>query len=116
VNLDRASYSLVVPLDDKPMRISALAECSGVDVSTASRQIMQLEQEGVVRRMPDSDDGRASILELTALGKRQLASIAEARQKILAEVLHDFSQGEIRQLAHLIDRLNRNLAQQLGVD
>ncbi len=110
VLLDRASYSLIAPLEQGNLRISELAQRSGVDVSTASRQILELERDGVVRRLPDEDDGRASILELTALGKRHLKKIAAARQAMLAEVLEGFSDDDISHLARLLDRLNCNLA------
>lgn len=116
VNLDRASYSLIVPLADGSMRISELAQRSGVDVSTASRQVVQLEREGVVRRSRDAEDRRASILQLTPLGKRHLVKIAKARQEILAAVLSDFSDEDVHLLTHLLDRLNDNLVHYIEGD
>jgi DNA-binding MarR family transcriptional regulator len=110
IEYDRASYSLIVPLEDGPLRISAVAERAGVDVSTASRQLIQLEREGVVRRIPDSEDRRASRMQLTVLGKRNLAHIAKARQTMLSHVLHDFSDADILELADLLGRLNHNFA------
>ena len=77
---DRASYLLIAPLGERPMRISELAHRSGVDVSTASRQIVQLEREGVVRRQTDPSDARASILALTPLGEQNLVTIGRARR------------------------------------
>ena len=111
VDFDRASYMLIGPLAEHPMRISELAHRSGVDVSTASRQIGPLERKGVVRRQTDATDARASILELTPLGRRNLAKIARARQEIVATVLDDFSEQEMEQFAHLLGRLTRNLKQ-----
>lgn len=116
VALDRASYSLILPLDDGPLRISTLAERSGVDVSTASRQVVQLEAEGFLTRVPDPDDARAAILELTRAGRRQLAKIAAARREILAEALDDFSEAEIRQFGDFLDRFTQNLARVLDDD
>jgi DNA-binding MarR family transcriptional regulator len=84
-----------------------------VDTSTASRQIVELERDGVIRRLPDADDGRASILELTSLGKRHLKKIAAARQAMLAEILDDFSDEDVSDLARLLGRLNHNIASYL---
>jgi DNA-binding MarR family transcriptional regulator len=113
VLLDKASYSLIAPLEHGNLRVSEVAQRSGVDTSTASRQIVQLERDGVVRRKPDAEDGRASILELTSLGKRHLKKISAARQAMLAEILSDFSHGDMTQLAGLLERLNRSIASYL---
>jgi DNA-binding MarR family transcriptional regulator len=110
VLLDKASYSLIAPLEQGNLRVSEVAQRSGVDISTASRQIVELERAGVVRRLPDVDDGRASILELTGLGRRHLKKITTARQAMLAEILHDFSDEEVGHLARLLGRLNHNIA------
>ncbi len=106
---DRASYQLIGPLTDHPMRISELAHRSSIDVSTASRQVLQLERKGVVRRQTDVSDARASILELTPLGRRHLAKIGRARREIAATLLHDFSDDEIDLFAALLGRLAANL-------
>ena len=44
---------------------------AGVDVSVASRQLAVLERAGYVERRPDPRDGRASLLRLTAAGRRR---------------------------------------------
>ena len=116
VHLDKASHSLITPLEQGNFRVSEVAHRSGVDISTASRQIVELERDGLVRRVRDADDGRASILELTSVGQRHLRKIAVARQAILAEILHDFSKEEVSDLARLLERLNRNIASYLEGD
>lgn len=116
VVMDRASYSLVVPLETENLRISDVAQRSGVDVSTASRQIVELERLGVVSRRPDPNDARSSIIELTATGKRHLKKIACARREMLTEIMADFSIDELVQLASLLDRLNREIASYLEVE
>ena len=54
-------------------------------------------------------DARASILELTPLGRRHLAKIGRARREIAATLLHDFSDDEIDLFASLLGRLAGNL-------
>src|SRR5215213_10087652 len=63
-------WGLLVPLQ----RYSALALQVGVDVSVASRQLAVLERLGYVERRPDPQDGRASLLRLTAAGADALAA------------------------------------------
>jgi DNA-binding MarR family transcriptional regulator len=49
-----------------------------VDASTASRQVQQSERSGLVGRVVDPADRRASLLELTAEGDRVLARMRQA--------------------------------------
>jgi DNA-binding MarR family transcriptional regulator len=110
VQLDKASNSLIAPLEQGSLRVSEIAQRSGVDISTASRQIVELERAGVVRRKSDVADARASILDLTPLGRRHLKKLAVARQAMLGEILEDFSNEDLSQLARLLERLNGNIA------
>lgn len=109
MDFDRASYALIAPLTHGPLRVSQLAEHAGIDVSTASRQLVQLERDGVLRRRADARDGRASLVELTARGRRNLERIAAARSAIVAELLEDFSVDDIERFATLLERFAANL-------
>jgi DNA-binding HxlR family transcriptional regulator len=46
-----------------PSRLSAVAERTGFDPSTMSRQVADLEKAGLLRREPDPDDGRRGRIE-----------------------------------------------------
>lgn len=65
-----------------PARVGELAERARVDASVVSRQMQQLEAEGLVARTPDPDDGRASLLSLTPAG-RQLLDDGRSRLAVL---------------------------------
>jgi DNA-binding MarR family transcriptional regulator len=69
-----------------PARVGELAEAARVDVSVISRQLQQLESDGLVEREPDPADRRASLLTLSAAGREvldtgraRLASLVEER-------------------------------------
>jgi DNA-binding MarR family transcriptional regulator len=94
-----------------PLRATYLAERSGLDVSTVSRRIAELEDAGLVARTRDPDDRRARILQVTAKGRRVLATFRKARSGVLDDALSDWSAEEIRDLAATLSRFTAALAE-----
>jgi DNA-binding MarR family transcriptional regulator len=116
VALDRAAYAALCRVHEAgPLRLSELATRMGVDASTASRQVQQLERAGLVGRVGDPADRRASLLELTAEGDRVLARMRQARRASLARVLAGWSAAEQRTLAAALTRLVDDLERVTGV-
>lgn len=52
------------------LKLSDLALSAGMSLSHLSRVITRLEKKQLVRRVPDSHDGRSTIAELTESGRR----------------------------------------------
>jgi DNA-binding MarR family transcriptional regulator len=78
-DISLTDYEVLVCLDaqdDKRMRMSELATMLGSTKSRLSHQVGRMESEGVVRRVPDPDDKRGVIAELTRAGKRVLNAAA----------------------------------------
>jgi DNA-binding MarR family transcriptional regulator len=92
-----------------PLRTTDLAERAGLDVSTASRRVGDLEQAGLVTHVADPDDRRAHLLEVTAKGRRTLTRVREAHLAILDEALAEWSPEEIRALAEVLKRFTSAL-------
>jgi DNA-binding MarR family transcriptional regulator len=116
VSLDRAAYAALGRVHEAgPLRLSELAARMGVDASTASRQVQQLERTGLVGRVGDPADRRASLLELTAEGDRVLARMRQARRESLARVLSGWSRADRRTLAAVLTRLVDDLERVTGV-
>ena len=80
----RPSYgSILVPLfEDDALRMGELARRSRLSKQTMTTMVRLLERDGLVRREPDRDDGRASRIVLTAKARR-FAPVAE---RTLAEL------------------------------
>jgi DNA-binding MarR family transcriptional regulator len=79
---------------DGPQRISDLADAVGVDVSTMSRLVRQLERDRLVERVRAEDDLRCVEIRPAAAGLETHARVAEARTAILAEVIEDWSESD----------------------
>src|SRR3712207_5721150 len=75
-------------------RMSEVAECLGVAMSTATQVADRLEARGWVRRAPDPEDRRVVLLALTEEGRRLTAERREARRRRLRRTLAQLDDGE----------------------
>jgi DNA-binding MarR family transcriptional regulator len=92
------------------LRVSDVAASVGLDTSTVSRQIKQLEGVGIVERTPDPADGRASLVRLTATGRSTMQAAFERRFQRIHAVLQHWSDDDRAQLQSLLTRLAADLA------
>ena len=117
-DIERAGAVMLARVEElEPARLSVLAEAAGVDVSTASRQVARLVEEGHVTRDPDPDDGRASAHRLTPSGRDLRARLAAARRAWLEEVLDELDDDERAAFADLLGRfVDRIEAAHLAAD
>lgn len=105
--IDWAAYSLLFQLVKAgPLRSSALAEAACVDPSTISRQVGELVRAGLVHRVPDPDDGRASLLEATARGHAVHAAKHERRLRTFARIVDGWPAADVEALTRLLARFN----------
>jgi DNA-binding MarR family transcriptional regulator len=108
--LDRAAYPVLRGIAEcGPVRLSDLAPRLGVQVSTASRQVKELEQAGLVERTVDPSDGRASMLALAPAGKDALKKLRESWRRALVEVLQDWPEADRAALGALLTRLSADM-------
>ena len=111
---DRAALVLLFPLHRLgPLRQSALAELVHADPSTVSRHVTLLVERGLVLRVADELDGRASRLVLTEAGRAQLDQLRSERVAYLRTVTHDWTDDELDTFTTLFDRLLDGIASTL---
>ncbi|OIV38825.1 MarR family transcriptional regulator [Mangrovactinospora gilvigrisea] len=114
--MDRAAFLLLHRLDGEgPLGVKALAAAMGIDSSTVTRQVAPLVDQGLVRRVPNPDDGRAVVLALTPAGRLRLEEVRTSRRALLTELTEGWTRDEQEHFAELLTRLNLRLRQrQLG--
>ena len=92
-----------------PVRLGSLAELEGTTAATMSRVIDSLADRRLIERVPDPDDGRASLIRLSPEGGALLhglrARYTEALRAALAE-LGDEEQRLVRQAIPVLGRLS----------
>ena len=92
-----------------PARLSEVAVCLDLDLSTVSRHVAAFESAGLVTRTVDSDDARARRVELTELGHRVVEAVSSERRRRLNAALKTWSAVDRRHLADLLGRLTTDL-------
>ena len=103
--VDRATYLLLVHLaKDGARRAGALAEAVHSDPSTVSRQIAQLVRLGLVERVADPADGRASLLVATEEGRRVFDENRRMRNSRIAGLMADWADDDRDAFARLLTR------------
>jgi DNA-binding MarR family transcriptional regulator len=103
---DRAALVLLFPLERLgPLRQGALAELVHADPSTVSRHVAQLVERGLVRRVADESDGRASRLVLTDEGSAAIGALRRERESHLDRVTAAWSAEELATFTALFNRL-----------
>ncbi len=106
----RAGYALLRSLSDHGrLNLRELAEATVMDAATASRQVNQMVDDGLVHRQPAADDARAIEITLTDHGRIVYERIVSYRLEHLATVLADWSENDRGTLAALVNRLAADL-------
>ncbi len=95
----------VLALGPQDLGVMDLARELGVNAAAVTRQVQELEREGLVRRRADRRDGRRSYVGLTPKGKQVFIEIharAHELERSLASVL---GEEEMQRAAQLLGRL-----------
>ena len=110
VSLERTGYGVLGRIAEAgTIRPSELAAVLGLDISTVSRQVQDLESKGLVERRPDPADGRASVLNLTPRGDDAFAKLRAARRSLLEAIVHDWPARDRDELARLLAKFGDGL-------
>jgi MarR family transcriptional regulator, organic hydroperoxide resistance regulator len=75
-------YSVLIALDDEPLRTqAALAESIGADKTRIIGVLDELQRKGLILREPDPADRRVRLLSITPEGRRVRESVQAAIQE-----------------------------------
>ena len=87
-----------------PVRSSDLAKELFLDQSTVSRHVAHLEADGLVEKVADPTDRRATKLHLTELGHKNVQDFWRQRTEAMREGFEHWDPEELRTLSRLIAR------------
>ncbi|MCZ2827836.1 MarR family transcriptional regulator [Modestobacter sp. VKM Ac-2986] len=111
---ERAAHVLLFPLTRQgPLRQGALAELVHADPSTVSRHVTLLVDHGLVRRVADASDGRASRLVVTPDGEAVVDQMRQERAALFAQVTADWADAELHTFTAQLHRLVQQLTDHL---
>jgi len=89
-----------------PSRLTTVAERTGLDPSTVSRQVADLEKAGLLARDTDPEDRRAILLKATTEGQQLLDRLSRGRRRRIERMLSDWQPEDIVTLGRLLAQLN----------
>ena len=105
--------------DDSPVRLTALAAATGVSQPAMTQLVRRLEREGLVTRLIDPEDARATLVAISDAGSALHAQLHQSVDERLVELLTALSPEEeaalglaMRVALPLLEQLTGYAAQQ----
>jgi DNA-binding MarR family transcriptional regulator len=103
--LSRSQASVLSTLSGGPRRITELAELEGLAQPTMTLLVKQLEQQGLVIRERQADDGRVVLVDITDAGRTEFQAFAADVSAALGVYLADTSDEQVKALAAATETL-----------
>lgn len=91
------------------MRVSDIAACHGVDVSSVTPRLQSLEAEGLIERSRHEHDGRVSVIALGDSGREALRRMHAARTALISDALTAEDKAQLPDLVPVLERISRSL-------
>lgn len=101
-------FTVLARLEDGPSTAGELASRERVSAPAMSKSVCELEDRGLIDRIPDPADARAKIVSLSPSGKAALAAGRRERDAWMVEQLRDCTDEELRALrvaAEILDKV-----------
>lgn len=113
---DRPAMSVLIALRmaDSPLRVGEIATRLQVVGPHVTRLVHDLEKRGLARRVPDPDDRRARLIELTPEGGSAAERYLRTVLGWFTEALADWSERDRRELGRLLGRFADDVAGRLA--
>lgn len=103
VSLERALFPLLVGVERVgPIALVELANRTGRDYTTVSRQVSRLEELGLVKREEHFADRRVRKVAITAQGKAMTKRLDVARERIGRATFDQWEPRDVEELMRLL--------------
>jgi DNA-binding MarR family transcriptional regulator len=103
--LSRTEAGLLSTLSGGPRRITELAELEGLAQPTMTSLVKQLEQQGLVRRDRQADDGRVVLVHLADIGAVALEDYRARARELLGSYLAEIPDEQVEALVGATDAI-----------
>ena len=117
MGMSRARWAILKRLSrEKNVTQSVLAQSLHVDAAAITRQVKQLETEGLVTRWPHPEDNRFTVVALTQQGREFVEKRLSERDSFQEIVTAGLSLEDVTHMQHCLSHMRHNaeaLAQEL---
>lgn len=108
--LDRALFPLLARVGRYgPIGVVDLADRTGRDHTTISRQMAKLEELGLIERQPSAKDKRVREATVTDKGAAMVAALNAARERLANRILVSWTDEELGALSTMLRRFADDL-------
>jgi DNA-binding MarR family transcriptional regulator len=116
LSVDRPAVSVLLTLHaaDGPLRIGEIAERMQVVGPHVTRQVQELERRGLVRRVADPHDRRASLIEPTEQGASATDRYSASIIGWFTDAIGDWSDRDRNELGRLLGMLAKDVTARLA--
>ncbi|MFI9386903.1 MarR family winged helix-turn-helix transcriptional regulator [Kutzneria sp. NPDC052558] len=116
ITLDRPAVTVLVTVENAghPLRVGEIAKRMQVVGPHVTRVLHDLERLDLARRVPDPDDRRAQLIELTPAGADTARRYIDTVFAWLTEALADWPDTDRQTLSRLLTRFLDDLATHLA--
>ena len=105
VAISQPGFALLRRLgEDGPLPLGELARRTDMDTGATSRQVRQLEQDGLVVKRTDAGDARVTVVQVTPAGTAVRRRLATVGTRHMEDVLDRWSATDRTRLATLLSR------------
>jgi DNA-binding MarR family transcriptional regulator len=105
VPLSASGLLVIERLRAGSMRVNDLGASVGITSGGITRQVQDLEAKGLIERKPDETDRRAAIVGLSNKGMDVVRLADVIRDFSTRRALREWEDGEVEQVAPLLERL-----------
>ncbi|MET3860292.1 DNA-binding MarR family transcriptional regulator [Dietzia sp. 2505] len=118
-SMSQSDYSVLVSLseaDGRGLRARDLGAALGWDRSRVSHQVRRMEARGLVAKGECAEDGRGTIVTLTAEGAEAIARVAPMHVEKVRELLVDvLTEEEVGTLTDIFERVVTRIGEVDGI-
>ncbi|TCU52914.1 DNA-binding MarR family transcriptional regulator [Novosphingobium sp. PhB57] len=112
IPLDRALFPLLARIGRHgPIGVVELADRTGRDHTTVSRQMTKLEELGLIERSASARDKRIREAVVSPKGQDMISALRAARERVADRVLVSWTNDDLEQLRGLLRRFADDLMQ-----
>lgn len=105
IPLDRALFPLLLTIERRgPIGVVQLADMSGRDHTTISRQVAKLEELGLIIRQGNPSDRRSREAVVSTTGKKMTDAVVAARERLARKLFSDWDTTEISEFVRLAQK------------
>ncbi|MFF4020279.1 MarR family winged helix-turn-helix transcriptional regulator [Streptomyces sp. NPDC001843] len=115
VALERPAVTILVTLAtaDHPLRVGEIATRMQVVGPHVTRQLNTLEKRGLIQRLPDPEDQRARLIDLTPSGQRLIDRYLAVIDGWFATAMAEWPDRDRTEFVRLLGRMVEDLTAQL---